>query len=696
MLMQTISLPQLLDEQQQQARAFDLSLAKTKYNYMCSYLPGVPLSADLPKGEEFTPDYLLKVLEVVKPITINFKNAVFKYVKKELADDLCLSEFQNIEKALAEFDTDHGLKKIEDFMHFFKTLKSLPKAFANLKNLPKDLEKIFLSIDKTIKELEAEGPTAFLKSTMYNILSTEVGRNYLLPECEADYEALFTELPKPATLTIPSKDWMLKGDPWTQDWFFGFLQIGGFNTTQIKRVQMTQGDNKHAITIDALRSKMPLDNTLFQQATGQDEVSLEDAVEKNLIYCVDYEAFVGAKTDKIHGLQRYLSAPIAIFYWNATPPKGYPTGGALQPVAIQLGQTFDAESTPIFTPNDCNKNNDDGLFKWKIAKYIVNVCCAIQHESVAHLGNCHLTLDPIIVAAHRTLSADHPIMKLFAPHFKFTININNDALHSLIIPGGTVATNVGPAIASTLDLVAKAHHAWRFDDNNPENIFKLYGVDLLPDFPFRDDTQALWHVIKKFVSGYLNTYYTSPQLLAEDFELQNWIKELVSEHGAAVKGLNGLVTQNDAPAIDSLDYLIQVVSQIIYIAGPLHASVNYTQFPLMSFTPSVAGAIYHDMPTKSESLASESDCLKWYPPIDIAMYTSSFEYLLSGVQYDTFGHYDNDPRNPYFNNESINDLVKELQYDLAVIEKTIREKNKQRPMPYPYQLPSLIPNSISI
>ena len=45
--------------------------------------------------------------------------------------------------------------------------------------------------------------------------------------------------------------------------------------------------------------------------------------------------------------------------------------------------------------------------------------------------------------------------------------------------------------------------------------------------------------------------------------------------------------------IDSLDYLVQIVSHIIYIAGPLHASINYAQYPLMSFSPSVSGCIYN-------------------------------------------------------------------------------------------------------
>ena len=88
--------------------------------------------------------------------------------------------------------------------------------------------------------------------------------------------------------------------------------------------------------------------------------------------------------------------------------------------------------------------------------------------------------------------------------------------------------------------------------------------------------------------------------------------------------------------------------------------------------------------------------MAWYPPLDVALYTFSFEYLLSSVQYDTFGHYEHNPRDPYFGDARVQPLVADFQGELAAIEKEIRQRNRTRPMPYPFQLPSMIPNSISI
>jgi arachidonate 15-lipoxygenase len=117
---------------------------------------------------------------------------------------------------------------------------------------------------------------------------------------------------------------------------------------------------------------------------------------------------------------------------------------------------------------------------------------------------------------------------------------------------------------------------------------------------------------------------------------------------------------------------------------------------LMSYMPSVAGTLYAPPPTRSSRLQSEADCLPWFPPLDVGLYTFSFEYLLSGVQFDRFGHYEHNPRDPYFEDPRIQPLVSRLQGELALAEIEIQRRNATRPLPYPYQLPSQVPNSISI
>ncbi len=507
-------------------------------------------------------------------------------------------------------------------------------------------------------------------------------------------------------LSLQRQPWMTAAQrPCQQDWFFGQLQTAGFNTTNLRGVRLAPSpDAPHAIVLSDLLAKMPISDAILRSVTGERHMTLEQACRQHLLYVCDYATFEGAWADQVFNEQRYVVAPIALFYWHTQPPAGFPPlsaalPGVLQPIAIQLGQQHDPESTPIFTPNDAANAGDANGYKWQLAKFFVNATCAMHHESVAHLTDCHLIVEPIVLATHRQLSTEHPLFKLLMPHFRFTININFDARNTLIVPGGVVATNVGTAIESTFHLIEQAFKHWRWDDNAPDRVFALRGLDQLPQFAFRDDTVLLWDAILKFVDPYVRLYYGCQADVVNDQELQAWVNELVSTRHAGFKGLDGLKRTANPKLpyqIDSIDYLVRLIAQIIYIAGPQHASVNNAQYELMSFMPSVGGAIYQPAPTRSLQIDNEAALIKWYPPLDVALYTFSFEYLLGEVQYDRFGHYSFNPKESYFADPRVRELELDLQDNLALIEIEIRKRNKTRPLPFPHQLPSLMPNSICI
>jgi len=703
------SLPQHDSLEGKEQREFQLSIARTKYNYMTSYLEGVPLSADVPKGEEFSLKYTEGVLKVVLRLTENFKSNVLQLLEKELIGDVDSDIFAEIqesytklEKEMSIFHPEQDSKNLKNFMH---SLSKLPVAIEGAVNIPKDLINMVKGIKDVIEQVKSEGPTALLKSTLYELLNNSGKRDHLEGTAIEDYRNLYQDFDTPPlTVSIKNKPWMESDkEPYQQDWFFGYLQTAGFNTTNLLAVRADNHQAKSAIVLSTLLEKMPLTDQILQSVLADNSITLATAVAEKRLYVCDYTMLIGKQSNILHGKQRYVTAPIAVFYWSNTRAEGYPeTNGFMRPIAIQLDQKHDPINTPIFTPNDSGDANDINGLKWQVAKQIVNICSAIQHENVAHLGACHLIMDTIIIAAHRELSEQHPLLTLLTPHFRFTLNINNDALHSLIIPGGVTACNVGITPESSFAMIAEAREAWQWDGQSPEQLFKDRGVDehSLPGFEFRDDTLLLWQAIKKFVTEYLTVYYKNDDsVVANDSELQGFISALVSPKLANFKGLDGLTATGDSKQpykIDSFDYLVELVSHIIYIAGPQHAAVNYAQYPLMSFAPSVTGCLYQAPPGKDTELKTPDDLLTWCPPLDIALYTLTFEYLLSGVQYDVFGKYNEDPRISYFKDVNVAEAVGDFQCDLAGIEIEICKRNKTRAMPYTFQLPSMMPNSTSI
>ncbi|CAA0102109.1 Linoleate 9/13-lipoxygenase [BD1-7 clade bacterium] len=715
------TLPQDDSVDQRKQRAFDLALARTAYNYMVSYMDPVPIAASVPKDEEFTPDYFAEVAKVFLELADNFEDTVTRLLLKELTDDFNykdLKAVKDLEKAWKELrraiEKSSFTKVFTDFhlvFDFLVALKDLPgalirKTLSGASRLPQEITAAIKGFVEVFEQFKDEGFTAFLKSTLFDVLDTGNGREYLQALKFEDYNELFDSLPKPFNLELPLREWMTEKDPnkiSLQDWYFGYLQTGGYNTTNLRGVRLSKDEAKEAELLENVLAKMPITDSVFQAVLGDESVTLAAAAENKRLFVCDYTMLDGIEGGELNGKMRYPVAPVALFYWNETPPEGYPSGGAMQPIAIQMGQVFDEETTPIFTPGDVNGNNDADGSKWLMAKMAVNNACAVQHETVAHLGACHLVVDPMIVAANRQLDERHPLLVLFKPHFRYTLPINNGAINSLIVPGGVVASVVSSKLSGSAKMIVEAHEKWRFDEQYPDKLFALRGVDkdALPGFPFREDTQDLWQATRTYIGKYLAIYYqadtdaqTRERLLA-DTELQAWINEMVNPRRAATKGMNGLTQLEDGTVqIDNLDYLTEVVSLIIYTASAQHASVNYAQYPLMTYIPSVSGTLYSTPPTRSDVVTDQG--LSWLPPLDVALYQISFGWLLSGVQWDKLGHYKDHKDEPCFTDSRVMPIISEFQKALKTIESDIVERNRVRPYPYEFQLPSKVPNSISI
>lgn len=709
------SLPQRDDAATSARRKYELSLARTAYNYTTSYLYPAPLSAQVPKGEKFSIAYEAKVAPILIEVAANLKRVIVKLFERELRSDLpkmpmpwMVEMKEAMEEAEKQFSGISGLNPLRDIEAIRRVVKALhdappqlSAAYREVSEVAPQVARLTTSVATALEDMKDVGITSFLRDTMYELLRTpETGDAYLHAKTIDDFKALYPAFQgPPRVMTLKPEPWMRLApgqEVWESDWYFGWLQIAGFNTTNFKGVFPAGKAPEMGLDLDEISQKAPFQDSMLQSVSGDAGITLKRAAELGRLYALDMTMLASVPTDSLHGDQRYVTAPVALFYWNPESRPGYPEGrGSLQPVAIQLGQKNDPAACPVFLPG-----GDPG--KWKLAKYFVLNALAVQHETVAHLGACHLVTETLIVATHRQLSPLHPILTLLKPHFRFTLEINEGAKHSLIIPGGVVASVLSPSIEGSLSMVRDARLAWRFDQNLPHRLFELRGVDAsrLPEFPFRDDTLLLWDAIRDFVGAYLARYYASDEDVRQDFELQAWVQEVTSPQAAAFQGLSGLVYEGGpngkGTRIDSLDYLVEMVSLMVYTAGPQHANVNYAQYPMMSYLPSVAGTAYAPPPTSAPVANAEAEYLKVLAPLDVALYQLSFGYLLSSVQYDTFGTYSDNPRRPYFADEEAEKASIDFRLALNRIEAEIRKRNETRPLPYENQLPSMIPNSISI
>lgn len=97
----------------------------------------------------------------------------------------------------------------------------------------------------------------------------------------------------------------------------------------------------------------------------------------------------------------------------------------------------------------------------------------------------------------------------------------------------------------------------------------------LAHFPFAQDALALVSSIQLFATKFVNSYYSSENLLRQDIELQSWLLE--ASHNAHVLDF-------PAPPLVSKDILISILTQVAYLTGVNHNALNGN-------TPSTASGV---------------------------------------------------------------------------------------------------------
>ncbi|MGL5065393.1 MAG: lipoxygenase family protein [Microcoleus sp.] len=382
--------------------------------------------------------------------------------------------------------------------------------------------------------------------------------------------------------------------------------------------------------------------------------------------------------------RKYLPKPRAFFGWQWT---GVRDRGELIPLAIQLDIN---PKSHIYTPSD-------PPLDWLFAKLCVQVADANHHEMCSHLARTHLVMEPFAVVTARQLAENHPLSLLLRPHFRFMLANSHLARARLINPGGPVDELLAGTLAESLELARDSYSNWSLDGFAFPAELKSRGMEdvtQLPHYPYRDDGLLLWNAIHKFVSGFVNHFYPTTEVIAKDIELQNWAAELASETGGRVKGM---------PAkIDTVQQLIEIVTTVIFTCGPQHSAVNYPQDYYMSFAANMPFTAYRDIPG-AEEVITEAQILKLLPPHKRAADQLQTLYTLAAYHYDRLGYYDKSYRELYnksfqevFEGTPIEILVQQFQQELNLAEQKIDANNQKRVIPYISLKPSLVLNSISI
>ncbi|KAL2253735.1 UNVERIFIED_CONTAM: Lipoxygenase 6, chloroplastic [Sesamum indicum] len=447
-------------------------------------------------------------------------------------------------------------------------------------------------------------------------------------------------------------------------------------------------------------------------------ISVEEAIKEKKLFILDYHDLLLPFIEKMNALpDRKAYASRTVFYYSET--------GILRPIVIELSLPPTSSSPRnkyIFTHGHDATTN----WIWKLAKAHVCSNDAGVHQLVNHWLKTHACMEPYIIATHRQLSSMHPIYKLLHPHMRYTMEINALARQSLINGGGIIEACFSPG-KYAMELSSAAYKSlWRFDmESLPADLLQRGmavedptvpgGVKLvIEDYPYAADGLLIWAAIKELVESYVEHYYSEPNSISSDVELQAWWDEIKN------KGHHYKRKEPWWPNLSTQDDLSDILTTMIWIASGQHAAINFGQYPFGGYPPNRPTLMRKLIPREGDS-----DYEKFLQNPEYTFLTSLPTQLqatkVMAVQ-DTLSTHS--PDEEYlnqlhhihrlsFNDPEVQKLFERFSVKLEEIERIINQRNKNIQLknrngagvpPYELLLPSSshgvtgrgIPNSISI
>ena len=441
------------------------------------------------------------------------------------------------------------------------------------------------------------------------------------------------------------------------DEYFAEMMVAGPDPTRLTR-------------LDAVPEKFPITTEHLQSVPELAHETLESALAAGRVYWVDHAPMSALDNGQHPQAPKYMYSPMVAF----AVPRG---GGPVRAFAIQCGQ--DPAGREIYTPADG--------YSWKLAKNCVLVAHNTYHGEVTHLGRTHLISEAVLLAAVRNLASVHPVAVLLRRHFEGTASINKLAVELLIQPGRAVEYLIGSDLKSTYPWIADHRKNFSFTGNYLPAKLERSGTDgaaVLPYYPYRDDGLLVWTAIRRWADAFVDGYYRTDADVREDHELQAWAAEVASPDGGAVRDFG--LTPGE---INDRTDLAEILTMVIWTAGPQHAAVNFTQLEHLSYLPANPLAGFTDEPRGRDHTLD--DWLANLPPLDVAVQQLCLMNFLGSVRSTTLGDYEDD-----FKNTPVADGLRGFRLDLSAAEDEVTRRNRRRPHAYEYLRPSLIPNSTNI
>lgn len=279
-----------------------------------------------------------------------------------------------------------------------------------------------------------------------------------------------------------------------------------------------------------------VDDGIAKNLTGS---TLQQLLSDGRLFYSDYRD----QAELTQNLGKYSAAVDAYFYIDSK-------SGDFLPLAIRTNVGSNLIYTPADTAND-----------WLLAKIMYNVN-DFWFAQWNHLASTHEVVQIVWMAAIRTLSEQHPVQGLLNRLTYEVFAIQPLAQTVLFDPLAAVDLDFPYSGTSASKYTTDRYFnkgSGRFRANYFETDLKnrglidsSYGPDL-KHFPFYEDASVVHDAIEKFMTSFVDSYYSSDSVVAGDPELKAWAKEA-----------NGPAKAMDFPtSFSSKQDLVDVLTHIV-------------------------------------------------------------------------------------------------------------------------------------
>ncbi|KAI0811603.1 lipoxygenase [Xylaria sp. FL0064] len=276
--------------------------------------------------------------------------------------------------------------------------------------------------------------------------------------------------------------------------------------------------------------------------------------------------------------------------------------GDFLPLAIKLIVKGREDSALVYTPKDLHA-------EWLFAKMTINANDG-WHSTWGHTTQSHSAAEAPYLAAIRTLSENHPVLAVINRVENTPWGVRPNLQESLVNGSMDTGPKYYPWTADAARVWANKVYSSGETANYSSNYFRTnlrkrglidypYGP-ALKSFPYYEDGSVLVNAIQEVMTTMVNSYYKNDKAVANDRELQSWLKE------------TDVAQVHDFPKqIQTRNDIIDILTHQAYLGSVVHAimSGNGNQLDVMALPFTTAGW-QSPIPTKKGVI---TDIMPWMP-----------------------------------------------------------------------------------